>query len=202
MTLASPKLPLLIPLVFLALACWLGVHLAHRQGWAVQDGLLSVLVLIVILRALWGSLRGGRRARERRRLGGRTLAEIDRMSGMQFERWLQLLLQTGGFEIQTTPLTGDFGIDLILAIDGVRLGIEAKRRGPKISNEIVRSAQAGAQHHRCSGLAIVTQSSFSPHAARQAATSPIPIGLFGRQDLMALPARLRELARRCQACDD
>ena len=50
-----------------------------------------------------------------------TLSEIDRMEGHDFEYFCAVLLKTNGYEkAEVTPGSGDQGIDVIAAKDGIR----------------------------------------------------------------------------------
>ena len=180
-----------------ALISLLGWRLAERAGWSWRDGALTVLAGLVALRLLLGALGLTPRGRRRRLLGGRSLPEIDRLSGAEFESWVHERLRAHGFAVEATPRSGDFGVDFIVHLHELRIAVEAKRRVPKISNANIRSAVAGAQHHGCQGLAVVTQSTFSDHAARQAKDALIPVEFIGREELVVMKRKLHALADRC-----
>jgi restriction system protein len=38
---------------------------------------------------------------------------IDRMTGAQFEQYVAEVLRRGGYEVEPTKATGDFGVDLV-----------------------------------------------------------------------------------------
>ena len=81
--------------------------------------------------ALWHHFarRRGAAARTvlRERRLGYELADLDRLSGVEFEAWIAAVLEKADFEIQDLRAGGDFGVDVIAAYGGVRFGIQAKR---------------------------------------------------------------------------
>ncbi len=117
-----------------------------------------------------------------------TLDDLDRLDGTAFETWIAAMLREAGFRVRATTKGHDFGVDLVAERNGLRIGIEAKRRGAKVANDVVRSVVAGCQFHRCDVAAVVTQSAFTAAAERQAKAAELPVVLVGRRDLL----RLRE----------
>jgi restriction system protein len=119
---------------------------------------------------------------------GRSLDDLDALDGPAFEEWIAAVLGEAGWCVVRTPHGSDFGVDLIASKDGMRIGIEAKRRSGRISNAVIRSVVAGCQYHDCAVAAVVTQSTFTAQARRQAAASNLPVMLVGRNDLTRLCA--------------
>lgn len=154
--------------------------LSLPQAWAL------VLMAVVGLWILWRALGLDAAARRRRRLLRHRLSDLDRLSGAAFEDWVAAVLETSGFRIESTPRTGDYGVDLIAVRDGTRIGIEAKRHARPISNRVVRSVVAGCQFHGCERAAVVTQSRFTDRAVAQAERAEVDVVLVGRDDLHRL----------------
>jgi HJR/Mrr/RecB family endonuclease len=92
------------------------------------------------------------------------------MRGVPFEAFLKEVLEVLGFEVATTDVTGDQGIDLIASRSGERLGIQAKGYQESVSNSAVQQAFAGMSHYRCHRCAVITNSEFT-RAARELALS-------------------------------
>ena len=75
-----------------------------------------------------------------------TLSEIDRMEGHDFEYFCAVLLKTNGYEkAEVTPGSGDQGIDVIAAKDGIRYGIQCKCYSSDIGNKAVQEAYSGKE---------------------------------------------------------
>jgi restriction system protein len=134
------------------------------------------------------------RSRERRRLFGLSLAELDRLEGSEFEAWVEAQLTAADFAVTRTRPGHDYGVDLIAERAGVRIGIEAKRWQGTVPNAVVRSLIGGCEFHDCTAGAIITTSRFSRHAGEQARQSRLPIALLGRSDLGRLGPALQALS--------
>jgi len=158
--------------------------LPPRQAWA------ATLLALLGLWVLWRALGFDAPARRRRRLLRHRLRDLDSLSGAAFEDWVAAVLRAAGFEVELTPRTGDYGVDLIATHNGRRIGIEAKRRGRPISNHVVRSVVAGCQYHACDRAAVVTQSRFTDNAVSQARAAAVDVVLVARDDLHRLPELL------------
>ncbi len=127
----------------------------------------------------------------RARLLGYDLADLDALSGAEFEAWIAEVLTAAGFRTEDIRTSGDFGVDVIAEIDGVRFGIQAKRYSSNVGNSAVQEANAGAEFHRCDVPAVVTQSGFTRAAIAQAERSQPPCLLVGRDDIHEMAERLR-----------
>jgi len=99
---------------------------------------------------------------ERRRQSG--IENIDAMNGKQFEDRLWLLFRDQGYSVETTPLSGDYGADLILGKNGVRTVVQAKRYSHRVSLEAIQEAVAAQAKYHCSQAIVVTNSYFTKAA--------------------------------------
>jgi restriction system protein len=71
-------------------------------------GFLAFSVIVgLLIGALWYWLSTG----ERRRMRELKLADVDRMSGHDFEHYLAALLKHRGFDATVTKESGDLGVD-------------------------------------------------------------------------------------------
>lgn len=116
------------------------------------------LALVVLFLAYWQSRR--RRAKAR----ALKVEMIDRMTGVEFERYVGELLRWRGFRnIQYTLASGDFGIDILATKDGDSYGVQVKRYKGKLDQRAVREAVAGMAKYKCTKAMVVTNSYFTPH---------------------------------------
>ena len=74
--------------------------------------LIPILVLAGLLLAL-AALLALRRSRRLRRSG---IAEIDKMSGLEFEQYVEWLFRKLGYSVERTKYQGDFGADLVISM--------------------------------------------------------------------------------------
>lgn len=61
---------------------------------------------------------------------------VDRMTGEEFEEVLLCHFRNLGYKGHPTPTTGDYGADLVLEKDGVKIVLQAKRYTEKVGNFI------------------------------------------------------------------
>ena len=121
----------------------------------------------------------------RRRRVRRSLAEVDALTGPAFEAFLARLFERLGFRVERVGAGGgDFGADLVLERDGVRVAVQAKNyHSARVGNDAVQQAIAGASYYGCERAMVVTNSTYTRAARLQAAGSSLPVVLWGRKDL-------------------
>lgn len=90
--------------------------------------------------------------------------------GVDFERQCRQLLEVGGFEVRTTPTTGDYGADIIAFKDDLGYAIQCKDTGKPVGVKAVQEA-VGAQRHYSTDYAVVCCSGGFTDAAVELATS-------------------------------
>ena len=98
------------------------------------------------------------------------MTNIDQMTGVEFEQYLQRLLRTRGYAAELTKASSDFGVDLILTKNGERIAVQVKRYGTAISRRAISDAVAGMKHYSCSKAMVVTSNYFTV-GAKTLATS-------------------------------
>ena len=92
------------------------------------------------------------------------IENIDSMTGIEFEHYLQKLLIHQGFSVHVTQSSGDLGVDLVASRNGVKIAIQAKRYNTKVSRRAISDAVAGVHHYGCNRAMVITNSYFSPGA--------------------------------------
>jgi Restriction endonuclease len=91
------------------------------------------------------------------------------LQAVPFENFLAEVLREWGYEVQTTKVTGDQGVDLIASKDGQRTAIQAKGYlSSKVGNDAIQQVYTGMKIHKCVRCAVITNSAFTS-SARQAA---------------------------------
>jgi HJR/Mrr/RecB family endonuclease len=174
---------------------------SKRTGSGIGLTLFLVAVVVVVLRDHWPWLVGAAAvlvgawiwwflARRGVAVG---LAEIDAMSGAEFERYLVRLFRELGFGARHVGGGGgDFGADLIIEQGTLKIAVQAKNyESGRVGNDAVQQAIAGATYYGCQQAMVVTNSSFTRAAREQAARSTLPVVLWGRKQLaQAIGGRL------------
>ncbi len=98
------------------------------------------------------------------------IADADIISGEHYETLCRNLLQARGWKVETTPVTGDQGADLIAEAGGCRVIIQCKFYSKPVGNKAVQEAHAALGFHAGDRAAVVSNASFT-RSARQLAQS-------------------------------
>jgi restriction endonuclease Mrr len=92
------------------------------------------------------------------------------MRGTDFEEFLREVFELQGYTVQLTKASGDYGIDLILTGKSRKIGVQAKGYSGNVGNHAVMEAHAGKDHYHCDSCVVITNSNFTKHAKRLAAS--------------------------------
>jgi restriction endonuclease Mrr len=114
-------------------------------------------------------------------------ADLDQLSGTEFEEFLAGLFRAQGYVAELTPLTGDYGADLILIKDGQRIAVQAKRYVGSVGVAAVQEALSGQAYYQCETAWVVTTGAFTTNALELAKKSGVK--LIGRSDIGNLMAQ-------------
>lgn len=79
-----------------------------------------------------------------------SIDEVDKMTGVEFENYVEALLRRDGYKTETTATSGDYGVDLVAIKDGQRIAIQCKRYTKNIDQAAVREVYAGMTKYNCS----------------------------------------------------
>lgn len=95
------------------------------------------------------------------------------MTGLEFEVYCKLLLETNGWDAQTTQKTSDQGVDIVASNDGIEVAIQCKKSKSPIGNKAVQEIVSGAIHYHIRNAVVVTNSSFTASAKRLAISNNV-----------------------------
>lgn len=98
----------------------------------------------------------------------RVPAAVADMSGEQFEDYVALAARSCGLHVMTTPLSGDFGVDIVVGTRPNRVAIQCKRQARPVGTAAVQQVVAGAAMHDCTRTMVVTNNHFTAAARRLA----------------------------------
>lgn len=135
-----------------------------------------VLGILIIILKLTVSLR-----KKIRYLFSR-IRKIDNMTGEEFEEYLMVHFNTLGYDVTLTPLSRDFGADLIIEKDEIKTAIQAKRYSNTVGVAAVQQVYAAAAFYDCDNAMVVTNSYFSLPAKQLA--EKIGVELWDRDEII------------------
>lgn len=164
-----------------AVAAWL---LGTTAGLSLAIGLVAPPVLAAVPRFVAGTVIGVRTP------GARENA-LTAMSGEEFENHVARIARSCGAPVIMTPITGDWGVDIIVGRRPDRLAIQCKRRSRPVGAGAVQEVVAGAPMHGCTKTMVVTDHDFTPAARRLAELHGC--ALVGGTDLPRLRSTIRRL---------
>lgn len=141
------------------------------------------LVSVAIARIKFAGLEG--------RIAGVELSTLDRMTGEEFEDALARMFAAQGYHVVQTPVTGDFGADLLLRRGADRAVVQAKRYAGSVGQEAVREAHAAKAIYGADRAVVVTTGRFTSHAMQLARANSVEI--WDRDTLGNALAALYEL---------
>ncbi|MDO8772283.1 MAG: restriction endonuclease [Burkholderiaceae bacterium] len=119
--------------------------------------------------------------------GHAKVSELDQLSGVAFEKFLDGLFRAQGYMTEITAATGDYGADLILRKDGQRIAIQAKRYVGSVGIQAVQEALSGQAYYQCDAAWVITTGGFTANALALAKKSGIT--MIGRSEIGKLMAQ-------------
>jgi restriction system protein len=131
--------------------------------------------------------------RKRQRYHKSGIADIDRMSGREFEEYLRILFVKLGYQVRMTSYTGDYGGDLIARKDGDAVVIQAKRYKKRVGVRAVQEVTAAKGHYNCPKARIVTNSYYTEQACTLAKSNGVE--LWNRDDLVSALIEIQDLKK-------
>jgi len=175
--------------MFAAVATVVAVYaLGAGPIWSLILGVSAPALLVVAPRFLVGAVVGASSP-------GRSESSIpgvELMSGTQFEDYVARVARSCGLPVIMTPVTGDWGVDLIVGNRPNRVAIQCKRRSRPVGAGAIQEVVAGAPMQGCTKTMVVSNQSFTPAARKLAQLHGCE--LVGGAELPQLVATLRRVA--------
>jgi restriction system protein len=119
---------------------------------------------------------------EKQKLAKLGIADIDRLSGRDFEKYLEVLFEKKGYKVTRTKYIGDYGADLVVESDNDKTVIQAKRFKGKVGVEAIQEAVASKGYYSCQHAMVVTNSNFTDQAMKLARANNVE--LWNREKLI------------------
>ena len=155
--------------------------------WAVAIGVLTPVLGGWLPRFARGALTGAFTpgAREHTGTGMRP------MSGIEFEDYVAGVARSCGVPVIMTPLSGDWGVDLIVGRRPDRVAVQCKRLSRPVGPGAVQEVVAGAPMQGCTRTMVVSNQGFTPAARKLAELHGCE--LVGGSELAQLRSTIRKM---------
>lgn len=138
--------------------------------------LAGVLLIIVIsLTTLKKILIGMKNKAIRNKYLKSRIHEIDVMQGIEFENLLKVHFEKLGYRVELTPVSNDFGADLVLYKDSKITVVQAKRYKNKVNNKAVQEVAGAIGKYKADKGMVVTNSFFTKNAVELARANNIEL---------------------------
>ncbi len=113
-----------------------------------------------------------------------TIADLDMLSGVDFESFLSQLFIKLGYQTTITPASNDYGVDLIVTKNGETIAIQAKRysEGNVVGISAIQEAIGGMNFYKTDKAMVITTSSYTQNAQNLAKESGVII--WDRKELI------------------
>lgn len=114
---------------------------------------------------------------------------VDAMEGKEFEQFCAAGFRHLGYKTDTTPATGDYGIDILLKKKGTTVAVQTKRYNGTVGVKAVQQAASGKAMYNADKAMVVTNSTYTKAAETLAEANGVI--LWSRKD-MARAFRISE----------
>jgi len=125
------------------------------------------------------------KTRQYRRLHSSSMASMDNITGLEFEKYVAKLLKCRGYKHVRLTEKYDLGVDIIAEKDGIRWGIQVKRYSGLVKTDAVRQVVTALRSYNCDRAMVITNNSFSQTAKELASSNDCV--LVDRSILMKWP---------------
>jgi len=112
---------------------------------------------------------------EKQKLARSGIADIDKMDGKTFEKYLKVFFEKLGYKVERTKYIGDYGADLVATNKGIKMVIQAKRHKNKVGIKAVQEAVASKGYYSCDKAMVVTNSYFTNQAKTLASRNKVEL---------------------------
>lgn len=112
------------------------------------------------------------------------LPQIDKMSGEEFEMFLEQLFKRKGYRVERVGHVSDYGADLIIDKDGTKTAVQAKCWKNPVTVKAIQEINTSMAHYNAIKAMVVTNSRFTSNALTLAKENDVE--LIDRQRLASL----------------
>jgi hypothetical protein len=123
------------------------------------------------------------------------LRNVDQMSAETFKSCLALMTERNGYGVELLPPLDDYGADLILSAESVRIAVQGKRSNQPVGIGAVRAIAAARTHYHCDQATVITNHYFSTQATTLAKSAGIALWDRGILRRALIDAGMLDLTR-------
>ncbi|BCJ95485.1 hypothetical protein acsn021_30540 [Anaerocolumna cellulosilytica] len=107
---------------------------------------------------------------------------VDEMTGIEFEQFLYFKFRKQGYKVNTTPVSSDYGADLVVRKRRETIVIQAKRYQRDVGIAAVQEVIGSIAYYNASKGMVITNSFFTPNAINLAIANDVI--LWNRKELI------------------
>ena len=155
--------------------------IAYSQEGKIRNYAVTLLTGILLFSSVYFAFRYVSKRIRRRLYAGSTISKIDKMTGEQFENYLEAILSRSGYHVTRIGGSYDFGADLLIRKGRKRIVVQAKRYSSNVGNSAVQEVVGAKAFYKASGAAVITNSFFTKAAKELARVNNVM--LLDRNDL-------------------
>lgn len=111
--------------------------------------------------------------KQRKQTVSEKLAQLEKMDNLQFEHYMARLFALQGYEVRYTPVTNDYGADLIISRDNTTIAVRCTLGDRVLQKDCIEAALEAMRHYSIHKAMIVTNQMFSGEAISYARRKPI-----------------------------
>ncbi len=112
---------------------------------------------------------------QRKRLSDSGILEVDRMTGKEFETFLDVHFINLGYSVTLTQDSQDYGADLILYKDGSITVVQAKRSKNPVGIKAVQEVAGAVRHYNGNKGRVITNNRFTENACNLAKSNDVEL---------------------------
>lgn len=113
-----------------------------------------------------------------------SIQDIDKLSGEDFELFLYYFYKSHGYHVKLTPVTHDFGADLVIRSKGKKIVVQAKRYKDRVGIKAVQEVIGSKAYYKAKQGMVITNSNYTQSAYVLAKSNGIT--LIGRNALIRM----------------
>ncbi len=149
------------------------VVLLHKYGITIVSIKLEIVIPIVVASCIfivvgYYLIKAYKKESRKKKYLNSPLSKIDKMTGKEFENYLQAYFEDKGYRVELTPVSNDYGADLVLYYRDEKTVVQAKRYKNKVGIEAIQQIISAREYYKADNAIVATNSFFTPNATRLA----------------------------------
>lgn len=163
--------------------------IAAFGGWYYSQTLkgaiisFAIAIAIILLFSIWRSHVFNQRMKES------GIEMIDQMTGVQFEEYVSVLFKNQGYSVQATPITGDYGADVILKKNKETIVVQAKRYKNNVGVKAVQEIIPAMKMYHATEAWVITNSYYTQQALTLAKRNKVR--MINRDELIRMSVEMK-----------